>query len=38
LPPPVPWNNGNLNNPTAIVMIALAVGLLMILLVKRKRD
>ena len=38
LPPPVPWNNGNLNNPKVIVMIALAVGLLMILLVKRKRD
>jgi hypothetical protein len=38
LPPPVPWNNGNFNNPTVIVMIALAVGLLMILLVKRKRD
>ena len=37
LPPPVPWNSGNLNNPTVIVMIALAVGLLLILLVKRKR-
>lgn len=38
LPPPVPWNNGNFNDPKVIVMIALAVGLLMILLVKRKRD
>lgn len=37
LPPPVPWNSGNFNDPKVIVMIALAVGLLLILLVKRKR-
>lgn len=37
LPPPVPWNSGNINNPKVIVMIALLVGLVMILLMKKKR-
>ena len=37
LPTPVPWDGGNLNNPRVIVMIALAVGLAMILLMKKKK-
>jgi hypothetical protein len=38
LPIPVPWDGGTINNPKVIIMIALVVGLVMILLMKRKKD
>jgi hypothetical protein len=37
LPVPVPWDGGSINNPKVIIMIALVVGLVMILLMKRKK-